>query len=309
MDDISKRSLSISRTFDASIEMVWQLLTTPEYIKEWWGPNGFTNTIEVMDVTIGGRWEFLMHGPDGTDFENAYIYREIIPLKRITIDHIKEPKFSITINLSNEGEKTRIEWINIFETIPSLQEAIRAFNVDQGLVQNIERFKHYSNNFKIMKQTNFAVDKNKLSVTREFDAAPSLVWRAWTEAELLDQWWAPKPWQSKTKHMDFKEGGSRLYAMVGPEGEEHWGYADYNGIVVDKQFSGTDSFCDQDGVINASLPAATFKVEFDAIADRTMVTMVTTYASENEVKQIIEMGMKEGLSMAFENLDTVLANM
>lgn len=157
-----------------------------------------------------------------------------------------------------------------------------------------------------MNETIFNTDKNKLTVTRTFDAPLELVWRTWTEPELLDQWWAPEPWKSETSHMDFKEGGFRLYAMVGPEGERHLGRTDYLSIHVRVQFSGKDSFCDEDGNINPDLPVATFKNHFQETESRTLVTILTEYASEEHLEQIIQMGMKEGLAMAFENLDGVL---
>ena len=111
---------------------------------------------------------------------------------------------------------------------------------------------------------NFTVDKenNKLVVEREFAAPLSNVWAAFTQSELLDQWWAPKPWQARTKSMDFREGGYWLYAMVGPEGEEHWGRMDYKTINPESNFSAIDSFVDPEGSINQELPRADFKNEF-----------------------------------------------
>src|SRR5688572_18009557 len=108
---------------------------------------------------------------------------------------------------------------------------------------------------------NFTVDKknNKLLVEREFAAPLSNVWASFTQSELLDQWWAPKPWQARTKSMDFREGGFWLYAMVGPEGEEHWGRMDYKTINPQKSFSAQDSFVDPEGKINPDLPRANFK--------------------------------------------------
>ena len=106
---------------------------------------------------------------------------------------------------------------------------------------------------------NFVVDKenNKVKVTREFAAPLSKVWTAWTQKELLDQWWAPKPWKTRTKTMEFKAGGFWLYAMVGPEGEEHWCRADYESISPMKSFKGLDAFCDANGKITTDLPAST----------------------------------------------------
>src|SRR5688572_6195752 len=110
-----------------------------------------------------------------------------------------------------------------------------------------------------MKQSlfmNFLVNKEnkQIKVEREFDAPLNLVWAAWTESEILDQWWAPKPWKTETKEMNFTEGGYWLYAMKGPEGEVHWCRADYQSIKPLKSFSGLDAFCDEAGNVNTDLP-------------------------------------------------------
>lgn len=159
-----------------------------------------------------------------------------------------------------------------------------------------------------MNKTEFQTDRNTLTVTRTFDAPLELVWRAWTEAELLDQWWAPKPWKSRTKHIDFKEGGTRLYAMIGPNNEEHWGITTYTSIEKTDAFAGEDAFCDKNGIINNSFPVATFENRFKENSQQSTVTIVTEYASEEHLEQVVKMGMKEGLSMAFDNLDEVLEN-
>ncbi len=157
-----------------------------------------------------------------------------------------------------------------------------------------------------MNETKFTPNGSVLTIERTFNAPLAIVWRTWTEAELLDQWWAPKPWKSETSHMDFKEGGYRLYAMVGPEGERHIARTNYLSIDIHKQFSGEDAFCDQDGKINQEMPISTFNNQFKEQANETFVTVVSEYASEEHLQQVIQMGMKEGLTMAYENLDNVL---
>ncbi|PIQ49123.1 MAG: polyketide cyclase [Cytophagales bacterium CG12_big_fil_rev_8_21_14_0_65_40_12] len=143
MEDISKRSLKITRVFDAQIGILWKVLTTPEYIKDWWGPDGFTNSIHRMEVVEGGIWEFTMHSPDGTDFENKFTYSEIKPLSKLMLDHLNEPKFTIIITLIDKGNQTEVEWTNVFDSVPSLEEAVRAFKADVGLKQNLERLSLY----------------------------------------------------------------------------------------------------------------------------------------------------------------------
>lgn len=154
----------------------------------------------------------------------------------------------------------------------------------------------------------FSVDKsaNKMIVKREFAAPLNNVWAAWTEPELLDQWWAPKPWKAHTKSMAFKEGGIWLYSMTGPEGEEHWVRADYKSIQLLQGWTATDSFCDSEGNINTELPQNNWKTSFTEGDSLTTVVIETTFASLEDLEKIIEMGMIEGLTMAMETLDEVL---
>lgn len=155
---------------------------------------------------------------------------------------------------------------------------------------------------------NFIVDKenNKLRVEREFNAEVSLVWKAYTTPEILDQWWAPKPWKTETINMDFKEGGRWFYAMVGPNGEKHYCVMDYVKINKYISYSGFDSFADEHGTENNDLPSANWTTSFSEMGDNTLVTIETTYPSLEQLETVINMGMKEGLTMALENLDIFL---
>jgi uncharacterized protein YndB with AHSA1/START domain len=157
-----------------------------------------------------------------------------------------------------------------------------------------------------MNTTNFSSRKNILTVIRNFNAPLDVVWKAWTSPDLLDQWWAPKPWKSNTTHMEFEEGGNRIYAMIGPNGEEHWGRTDYTSIEEPFNFTGNDVFCDEDGNVDEDLPTARFAANFNEIDGKTELTMITEYESEEQLNQILEMGMKEGLAKAFDQLDEVL---
>lgn len=158
-------------------------------------------------------------------------------------------------------------------------------------------------------KTKFTTNKNVLTVERTFNAPVELVWRAWTEAELLDQWWAPAPWKSETAEMDFKEGGFRLYAMVGPEGEKHWGRTEFDTINRPVDYTGKDVFCDETGKVDPKMPVAVFANNFESKGDQTTVTMITEYADEAGLKAVLEMGMKEGLDLAISQLDEVLAQL
>ena len=142
-NDTSDRELIITRLLNAPRELVWDVFTTPEHIKNWWGPNGFTNTIDKMDVKPGGESEFVMHGPDGTDYKNKSIYKEIIRPERIVFEHVSGPKFIATITFTAEGNKTHLKWYMLFESAEQFQQVVKTFKADEGLKQNIVKLEEY----------------------------------------------------------------------------------------------------------------------------------------------------------------------
>ena len=157
--------------------------------------------------------------------------------------------------------------------------------------------------------TNFTVDKaeKKVMIKREFAAPKKHVWAAWTEPELLDQWWAPKPWKSETKSMDFSEGGRRLYAMVGPEGEEHWSFADYYSITSESNFKFRDGFSDSAGNINGDMPQSDWNVDFVETDGLTAVNIEIQHEKISDIEKVIEMGFKEGITATLEQLSEILS--
>lgn len=151
----------------------------------------------------------------------------------------------------------------------------------------------------------FTVNKqnNTVNVKREFAANLELVWDAWTKPEILDQWWAPKPYRTETKLLDFREGGMWLYAMISPENEAHWCKNDYRKIEHHKSFTGLDAFCDENGKVNEELPRTLWTNTFTENAGVTLVTIVAKYDSLADLEKVIELGFKEGFTMALGNLD------
>jgi uncharacterized glyoxalase superfamily protein PhnB/uncharacterized protein YndB with AHSA1/START domain len=143
----------------------------------------------------------------------------------------------------------------------------------------------------------------KIYITRTFDAPQDLVWRAWTEPELLDLWWAPKPYRAETKTMQFKEGGYWHYAMVGPEGDKNWVKINYVKINPIKSYEAYDCFCDEAGNPNTDFPSMSWKNEFREAAEGTEVVMEITFSKIEDLKMIVEMGFESGFASALTNLD------
>lgn len=147
----------------------------------------------------------------------------------------------------------------------------------------------------------------KLIVTRYFAAPLAKVWRAWTESRYLDEWWAPRPWRAETKSMDFSEGGRWLYSMVGPNNERHWCRVDYQKIQPQKSFTVLNGFSDENGNPAAAFPDMHWNTQFAITGAGTTVTVEITFDNEADLQKIVEMGFKEGFTMAHGNLDELLA--
>ena len=149
------------------------------------------------------------------------------------------------------------------------------------------------------------LNEKSILVSREFEAPIADVWRAYTESELLDQWWGPSPWHVETKQMNFKPGGYWLYAMVGPQGEKHWARMDYLAIDLYKSFDVQDSFSDENGVINRQLPVSTGRSTFTKTAKGTRVEFKLTYSTVEQLQKIVEMGFEQGITMCMDQLEVL----
>ena len=151
-------------------------------------------------------------------------------------------------------------------------------------------------------------DNRKLWVTREFDAPVEKVWKAWTEREILDKWWAPKPWKAETKEMNFTEGGIWLYSMLGLEGERHWSRVDIKTVVPGQSFSSTSKFSDENGVPVDSMPGMGWFVQFFPTATGTKVEVELSFATEASMNTMMQMGFEGGFTMGLNNLEELLAS-
>lgn len=152
----------------------------------------------------------------------------------------------------------------------------------------------------------FIVDKTTktVTITKEFQAELPLVWDAFTKQEILDQWWAPKPYESRTKVMDFEVGGRRFYAMVSPEGQEHWSLQKYTSISPTTNFKMQSAFADKDE--NPELPASDWSHDFSEKNGITTVNIVIYNESLERMEQQIEMGFQGGFTMTLNELERQL---
>ena len=155
----------------------------------------------------------------------------------------------------------------------------------------------------------FIVDKaaKTVYITKEFNASRDLVWEAYTNPEILDQWWAPKPMTSRTKVMDFQVGGRRFYAMVAPDGQERWVVQKYTSITPKLSFAFFNAFADADE--NLDLPGSDWNLDFTEQDGKTTIRTTIFNESLERLERMISFGFKEGTEAQFNNLEELLATL
>ncbi len=135
--DNPEATLTTERLLPFSPEQIFAAFQNPEKLAQWWGPDGFTSTFERFEFKPGGHWVFVMHGPDGANYPNENVFREITPNAKIVIDHVVNPRFLLTVTLTPHGDQTRLNWNQCFET-PDLLRRLRAI-CEPANEQNLNR--------------------------------------------------------------------------------------------------------------------------------------------------------------------------
>ncbi len=245
-----EREIVATRVFDAPRGLVFKLWTDPKHVAQWWGPDDFTTTIYEMDVRPGGVWRFVMHGPDGRDYQNTIVYVEIVKPERIVYDHVSGPQFHVTVTFAAQGDKTKLTVRMLFESAGQRDRVIKEFGAIEGLSQTLGRLEEQL--AKAAARSGSAAtftmpSDREIVITRVFDAPRHLVFKAWTEPERLVRWWGPSGFTTPSCTVDLRPGGVFHYCMRSPEGRDVWGRGVYREIIAPERIVYTDSFADAEG--------------------------------------------------------------
>jgi uncharacterized protein YndB with AHSA1/START domain len=145
----SDREMVFERVLDAPRELVFEVWTDPNHVGQWWGPDGFTTTTQAMDVRPGGRWRYIMHGPDGTEYPNLIVYIEVVKPERLVYSHGSGEEgdhhsdFQTTVTFEDQAGKTKVTMRGIFPSAEALEYVIKHFKADVGGQQTIARLAEY----------------------------------------------------------------------------------------------------------------------------------------------------------------------
>jgi uncharacterized protein YndB with AHSA1/START domain len=143
--DADPRSIVGTRVFDAPRDLVFAAFTDPKHLAAWWGPDGFSLTTHGFEFRVGGVWRFVMHGPDGRDYQNRVTFDEIVPPERLVYRHgggddVEPVQFSTTITFEDLGNgQTRLTWHGVFPSAQERTRVIREYGADKGLAQTMAR--------------------------------------------------------------------------------------------------------------------------------------------------------------------------
>ena len=135
----AEREMVVSRRIGAPREVVFEAFTSAERLARWWGPDGFRTTTSRFELRPGGKWIFVMHGPDGTDYPNENVYREVAPPERLAYAHVSPPEHEVVATFEDEGERTRVTMRMTFASAALRDEVARRFGAVEGMQQNLER--------------------------------------------------------------------------------------------------------------------------------------------------------------------------
>jgi uncharacterized protein YndB with AHSA1/START domain len=274
-NDTTGRELVITRLINAPRELVWEAWTKPEQVKQWWGPDGFTNTIHEMEVKPGGVWRFMMHGPGGMDFPNKIVFEKVETPSLLVYTHSSDDEndptvFHTTVTFEEKKGRTWLTMRAIFATKVERDRVVKEHGAEEGGKQTINRLEAFLYTIS---------DDNAFVITRELNAPRQLVYDVWTNAKHLAAWWGPTGYAIEVKALNFAPGGKFHYRMLSDKGHEMWGIFNYREIISPEKIVFTNSFSDPEGNITRAPFGVQFPLEvliqvyFEELGDKTRVVL------------------------------------
>jgi uncharacterized protein YndB with AHSA1/START domain len=309
------REIVITRLVDSSPARVFDAWIDPEQVVQWWGPRGFTTTTHNMEVKPGGVWRFVMHGPDGRDYQNKITYLEVVRPERLVYRHgggedLEPVSFQTTVTFVPQGKKTLITMRAVFPTAAERDRVVKEYGAIEGGEQHLARLDEHVAGGGTGTSRAFVI-------SRVFDAPRDLVWKAYSELEGLKQWWGPKGFIWVTGTLDFRPGGMFHYGLRSPNGQEMWGRFVYREIVKPERVVSVTSFSDEKGGVTRHFLSPDWPAEmlntatFTEQGGKTTLTIhsVAINATAHE-RKIFEDGFKSmegGFTGTFDQLAAYLA--
>lgn len=301
-DNPLDREIVITRIFDAPREMVFDAWVNPEHVGKWWGPTGFTTTTHEINVRPGGVWRFIMHGPDGTNYDNQIVYDEIAKPERLVYTHGPAPKFQSTVTFADQGGKTKVTLRSVFGSTQE-RDMIAKYAVEGGRqhLRCLADFLHDEHQRLVIALPS----EREFVLTRVFPAPRTLVWDAMTKPEHVKRWWGPRAMSMTVCEMDVRPGGTWRYIMQMPNGGEAVFKGTYHELVPPERLVATECF-DDPAVGNPEWLSTVTLEEHDGM---TTMTSRVQHPSVEARNGHMGSGMEAGATETFDRLEELLEQM
>lgn len=227
------QEITLTRTFDAPRALVFQAWTDPAHLVHWWGPAGFTNPVCEVDARVGGKVRIHMRGPDGAVYPMRGVFQELVPPERIVLltgvdqaDGSTRFEVLTTVSLVETAGRTTVTMqARVVTATPDA--AMNIAGMEPGWSQSLDRLQA-----RVAPQQ--PVTSKEIRTTRVFDAAPSLVYRAWVEPERVAVWWGPNGFTNTIHQMDVRPGGAWHLTMHGPDGTDYRNESVFLQVIPDR---------------------------------------------------------------------------
>ncbi len=314
--DIADREIKLSRTFQAPPELVWEAFTDPRHVVNWWGPRGFSTTIEKMDVRPGGEWKHVMKGPDGALYPNHSVYTDVEKPRLIAYKNSGRKEggpgaaFHASITLAPEGGGTRVTLRMVFTSTEARDKVIRDFGAVEGGKSTLERLAEHL--------PKMSATERDFVLTRTFNAPRERVFEAFTDPKQLAQWWGPQGFTNPVCQMDVRPGGRYRIVMRSPESVDYPIVGEYLDVVspsrivmtIDLREHPREFFEALDALRPASEKGRPFRptmtVTFEEAFGRTTVTVSQSFDSVADRDANAKLGANVGWGQSFERLEALL---
>ncbi len=309
----NKDELIITRIFDALREKVWKAWTAPEEVKKWWGPKNFTAPVSKIDLRVGGKYLFCMRGPDGKDYWSTGVYREAVPMERLVLtDSFADEKGNV-VPASNYGMAG--DWpLELLVTVTfeelggKTKMTLRHEGIPSGMMRELtetgwsESFDKLAASI-VTSGTRIIAERGKQEViiTRVFEAPRNLVFKAYTDRNLIAQWLGPRRFTTIVDKIDVRPGGVWRFINRDAGGNEYAFHGVFHDVVSPESIVRTFEFEGTPGRVSFET------LTLEEIGDKTKVTAKAVYQSVEDRDTMLKSGMEEGVLETMDRLAELLA--
>ncbi len=311
-----RSEILIERVIDAPRELVWKAWTQPEYVRRWWGPGGFTAPVIRIDLREGGRYLFNMRSPEGQDFWSTGEYREIVLMERIVAtDSFSDAEGNVvpasaygmsgdwpsellaTVTFEDVGDRTKV---TIRE--PGIPAGENRDMAEAGWNESLDKLAEVLGG---AAKTHLTAEPGKqdLVITRIFDAPRDLVFKTYTNPDLVPRWWGPASLTTTVEEMDVRPGGTWRYLQRDAEGNEYAFFGVYHEVKPPERIVDTFEFEGMPGHVTLET------VTLEDLDGRTKVTDRVVYQSVEDRDGTLQSGMEAGMNETMDRFADLLKEM